>query len=146
MSVVRKNYHCDLWWHHVFIFLCNDEDFFIKTCSLTSAIDRFVILWWSKEVKDSAKVKFMKTLVTAVALCGCEAWTLSKQLEKKIFAVERRCFCRLHGIQWRDHRTNASVLEEVRKKEDRGINVRRNNSSTTRVIPSILCAIYSLFV
>ncbi|XP_071486585.1 uncharacterized protein [Diadema antillarum] len=42
-------------------------------------------------------------------------WTLSKNLEKKIAAFEMRCFRRLLGIHWHDRRTNASVLEDIRR-------------------------------
>ena len=58
----------------------------------------------------------MKALVTSVALYGCESWTLSKNLEKKIAAFEMRCFRRLLGIHWRDRRTNGSVLQEIKGK------------------------------
>ena len=73
-------------------------------------------IWKCREVREKTKIQLMKALVTAVALFGCETWTLSKQLKKKISAFEMRCFRRLLGVHWREHRINASVLEEIRRK------------------------------
>eukprot|EP00794_Sanderia_malayensis_P013516 gene13516-biopygen10785 len=82
----------------------------------TSQMAKLNHIWKSREVGDKTKIQLMRALVTAVALYGCEAWTLSKQLEKKITAFEMRCFRRLLGIHWRDHRTNVSVIEEIETK------------------------------
>ena len=74
-------------------------------------------IWKCRVVREKTKIQLMKALVTAVALYWCETWTLSEQLEKRISAFEMRCFRRLLGVHWREHRTNASVLEEIRKKD-----------------------------
>eukprot|EP00794_Sanderia_malayensis_P008574 gene8574-biopygen6861 len=90
----------------------------IKTrlAMVTSQMVKLNHIWKSREVGDKTKIQLMRALVTTVALYGCEAWTLSKQLEKKITAFEMRCFRRLLGIHWRDHRTNVSVIEEIETK------------------------------
>ena len=60
-------------------------------------------IWKCIEVREKTKIQLMKALVTAVARYGCETWTLSKQLKKKISACKMRCFRRLLGVHWREH-------------------------------------------
>ena len=62
------------------------------------------------------KIKLMHSMITSIALYGCESWTFTKQLERRVNAFEQRCFRRLLGIAFRDHRTNASVAEEISAK------------------------------
>ncbi|XP_072163222.1 uncharacterized protein [Diadema setosum] len=84
----------------------------------TALLAKMNHVWRSREVREKTKIELMKALSTSIALCGCESWTLSKNLEKKIaaFEIHCRCFRRLLGIHWHDCRTNASVLEEIRRK------------------------------
>ena len=82
----------------------------------TTQMAKLIHIWKNREVVDKIKIQLIKALVNAVALYGCELWTLSKQLEKKIAAFEIWCYQQLLGVHWRDHHTNESVLEEIRVK------------------------------
>ena len=74
-------------------------------------------LWSSRNILLPTKFKLMHSLITSIALYGCEAWTYSVLLEKRIEAFEMRCCRRLLGISWKDHRTKfESVRSEIRKK------------------------------
>jgi len=51
-----------------------------------------------------------------VALYGAETWTLKKADMKRMTAFEMTCYRRMLRISWRQHRTNASVLDEVARR------------------------------
>ena len=54
----------------------------------------------------------MRSLVTSIFLYACESWTLTAELQRRIQAMEMRCYCRILRISYKDHVTN----EEVRAK------------------------------
>ena len=43
----------------------------------------------------------MRSLVTYIFLCACESWTLTAELQRRIQAMEMRCYCKdtTHPIQ-----------------------------------------------
>ena len=47
---------------------------------------------------------------------GCEAWTINKDMEKRIDALEMWLYRRLMKIPWTEKRTNESILNELGKK------------------------------
>ncbi|XP_047496437.1 uncharacterized protein LOC125044037 [Penaeus chinensis] len=53
----------------------------------------------------------MHALVISIFLHACETWTLTAELDRKIQAVEMRCYTRILGFSYRVYATN----EEVRK-------------------------------
>ena len=54
----------------------------------------------------------MRTLILSTFLYACESWTLTAEIERRIQALEMRCYRRLLNISYKDHVTN----EEVRNK------------------------------
>ena len=44
---------------------------------------------------------------------GCEAWTISKQAQKKLEAVEMWFLRRMMKISWMTKKTNDTVLKEA---------------------------------
>ena len=57
----------------------------------------------------------MRSLVISIFLYACESWTLTADLERRIQALETRCFRRLLGISYRDHVTNEEVKSRIRQ-------------------------------
>ena len=54
----------------------------------------------------------MRFLVTSSFLYACESWTLTAALQRRIQAMEMRCYRKILRISYKDHATN----EEVRAK------------------------------
>ena len=44
---------------------------------------------------------------------GCEAWTLTAELEKRIRTFENKCYRKILRVSYREHRTNEDILEEI---------------------------------
>ena len=61
----------------------------------------------------SVKKKIVKTIVWSVALYGAETWTLRKEDERRLNALEMWLWRRMEKISWKEKRTNESVLEMV---------------------------------
>ena len=59
----------------------------------------------------------MRSLVTSIFLYACESWTLTAELQRRIQAMEMRCYRKILYISCKDHVTN----EEVRAKFQRAI-------------------------
>ncbi|XP_076067639.1 uncharacterized protein LOC143040432 [Oratosquilla oratoria] len=68
-------------------------------------------IWRDKNICLQSKLKLLHALVLSIFQYICETWTLTAELQRKIQAMEMRCFRRLLGISYTDHITN----EEVRK-------------------------------
>ena len=64
----------------------------------------------------------MRSLVTCILLCACESWTLTAELQRRIQAIEMRCYRKILHISYKDHVTNeevhAKIQEAIRPHED----------------------------
>ena len=54
-----------------------------------------------------------KCYIWSVLLYGCESWTISKNMEEKLKAVEMWLWRKMMRISWTDKLTNEAVLEKV---------------------------------
>ena len=61
----------------------------------------------------------MRTLILSTFLYACESWTLTAEIERRIQALEMRCYRRLLNISYKDNATN----EEVRNRFQNTIGV-----------------------
>ena len=59
----------------------------------------------------------MCSLVASIFLYACESWTLTAEFQRRIQAMEMRCYRKILRISYKDHATN----EEVRAKIKRAI-------------------------
>ena len=55
----------------------------------------------------------MCSLVTSVFLYACESWTLTAELQRRIQAMEMRCYCKILRISHKDPVTNEEVLAKI---------------------------------
>ena len=55
----------------------------------------------------------MRSLVTPIFLYACESWTLVAELQRKIQAMERRCYRKILHISYKDHVTNEEVCAKT---------------------------------
>ena len=51
----------------------------------------------------------------SVFLYACETWTLTVELEKRVQALEMRCFRRFLGISYKNHITNEEVRNRIKQ-------------------------------
>ena len=57
----------------------------------------------------------MRSLVTSIFLYACESWTLTAELQRRIQAVEMRCYRKILHISYKDHVTNEEVHAKIQQ-------------------------------
>ena len=90
-----------------------------RIAQTTAALSRLKIKWRDKNISLASKVKLLRTLILSTFLYACESWTLTAEIERRIQALEIRCYRRLLNISYKDHVTN----EEVRNRIQNAIGV-----------------------
>ena len=64
----------------------------------------------------------MHSLVTSIFLYACKSWTLTEELQRRIQAMEMRCYCKILCISYKDHVSNeearAKIQQAIRPHED----------------------------
>ena len=57
----------------------------------------------------------MRSLVTSILLYACELQTLTAELQRRIQAMEMRCYCKILHISYKDHVTNEEVCAKIQQ-------------------------------
>ena len=57
----------------------------------------------------------MCSLVTSIFLYACESWTLTAELQRRIQAMEMRCYHNILHISYKDHVTNEEVRAKIQQ-------------------------------
>ncbi|GFO24360.1 hypothetical protein PoB_005086500 [Plakobranchus ocellatus] len=70
----------------------------------TSALTKLKTIWKIRNIALSSRVRLLHTLVISMFLFSCETWTLASDLEKRIKALEKKCFRRLLGTSHNQRR------------------------------------------
>ena len=84
-----------------------------RIAQTTAALSRLKIIWRDKNISLASKVKLMRTLILSTFLYACESWTLTAEIERRIQALEMRCYRRLLNISYKDHVTNEEVCNRI---------------------------------
>ncbi|PIK46132.1 endonuclease-reverse transcriptase [Apostichopus japonicus] len=84
-----------------------------RIAQTTSAITKLKLIWKDRNITLRSKIRLMRSLVTSIFLYACESWTLTADIERRIQAVEMRCFRRLLNISYRDHISNQEVRNRI---------------------------------
>ena len=87
-----------------------------RIAQATAALTKLKPIWRDNNISLGSlgsKVKLMHSLVISIFLYGCESWTLTAELEKRMQAFEMRCFRRLLNISYKDHVTNEEVHRKI---------------------------------
>ena len=61
------------------------------------------------------KIRLLRSLVISIFLYACESWTLNADLQRRIQAMEMRCYRRLLNISYTEHITNVEVSNRIER-------------------------------
>ena len=102
-----------LWWVSVYqLFLCHcrhhpgllywtpAHNGIINTTWCDSTCLYHLALYWS--ISLSSKIRLMRFLVTSTFLYACESWTLTAELQRRIQAMEMRCYHKIQCFSYKD--------------------------------------------
>ena len=65
------------------------------------------------QLSIDTRKRTLQCYIEPILMCGCEAWTIHKQIQKKLGAVEIWFLRRMVRIPWKAKKTNEEVLKEV---------------------------------
>ena len=86
-----------------------------RIAKTTAALAKLKPIWSDKNISLRSKIRLMRSLIMSIFLYACESWTLTAEIERRIQAIEMRCYRRLLGITYRDHITNEAVKSQIRQ-------------------------------
>ena len=61
----------------------------------------------------SSKIRLIRYLTMSIFLYACETWTITAGIDRRIQALDMRCFRKLLGISYRDHITDEEVNARI---------------------------------
>ena len=86
-----------------------------RIAQATAALTRLKPVWIDKSISLSSKIRLMRSLVTSIFLYACESWTLKAELQRRIQAMEMRCYRKILHISYKDHVTNEEVCAKIQQ-------------------------------
>ena len=86
-----------------------------RAAQTMAALARLKIIWKDKNIRIKHKIRLMRALVMTIFLYACETWTLTAELQRRIQALEFRCFRKILGISYKDRVINEHVRETIVK-------------------------------
>ena len=81
----------------------------------TAALTRLKPVPNDRSISFSSKIRLMRSLVKSIFLYACELWTLTAELQKRIQAMEMRCYRKILHISYKDHVTNEEVRARIQQ-------------------------------
>ena len=86
-----------------------------KIAQTTAALTRLKPVWNDRSISLSYKIQLTHSLVTYIFLYACESWTLTAELQRRIQAMEMRCYHKILHILYKDHVTNEEVHAKIQQ-------------------------------
>ena len=81
----------------------------------TAALTRLKQVWNDRSISLSSKRQLMHSLVTSIFLYACESWDLTAEIQRRIQAMEMRCYCKILCISYKDHDTNQELYAKIQQ-------------------------------
>ena len=97
----------------------NDEgskpDTLSRIAQTTAALTRLKPVWNDRTISLSSKIRLMRSLVTSIFLYAHESWTFTAELQRRIQAMEMRCYRKILHISYKDNVTNEEVHAKIQQ-------------------------------
>ena len=86
-----------------------------RIAQTTAALTRLKPVWNDRSISLSSKIRLMRSLVTPIFLYACESWTITAELQRRMYAREMRCYRKVLRISYKDHVTNEEVRAKIQQ-------------------------------
>ena len=87
---------------------------FVKAKDMLMALGT---IWKSKEISLMSKLAILRTCTFSTALCACEAWVVTAEIQRRILAFERICYRKVIRIGWKQNIRNEELYDRIHLKE-----------------------------
>ena len=81
----------------------------------SAALTRLKPVWNDRSISPSSKIRLMSSLVKFIFLYACDSWTLTAKLQRRMQAMEMRCYHKILHISCKDHVTNEEVRAKIQQ-------------------------------
>ena len=86
-----------------------------RIAQATAALTRLKPVWIDMSISLSSKIRLMRSLVTSIFLYACDSWTHTAELQRRIQAMEMRCYRKILHISYKDHVINEEVCAKIQQ-------------------------------
>ena len=86
-----------------------------RIAQTTAALTMLKPVWNDRSISLSSKLRLMRSLVTSIFLYVCESWILTAELQRRIQAMEMKCYRKISHISYKDHVTNEEVRAKIQQ-------------------------------
>ena len=83
-----------------------------------TAFRRMKNLLTNSRLSVQTRVRAIKTYVWSTLLYGCETWIVSREMERRLEAMEMWCWRRMLRVGWVERRSNVSILESIQERRE----------------------------
>ena len=80
-----------------------------RIAQTTVALTRLKPVWNDRSISLSCKIRLMRSFVTSIFLFTCESCTLTAERQRRIQAMEMRCYRKILRTSYKDYITNEEV-------------------------------------
>jgi len=91
------------------------QELLVRSAQTSAALTKLKPVWSDGNISLKSKVRLMRSLVLSIFLYACETWTLTADLQRRIQAMEMRCFRKILGISYKDQISNETVRATIRQ-------------------------------
>ena len=84
-----------------------------RIAQTTAALSKLKIIWRVKNISLAFKVTLMRTLILSTFLYARESCTVIAEIDRRIQALEMRCYRILPNISYKDHVPNEEVCNRI---------------------------------
>ena len=81
----------------------------------TAALTRLKPVWNDRSISLSSKIRLMRSRDTSIFLYASESWTLTAELQRRIQAMEMRCYRKILRVSYKDNVTNEEVRAKIQQ-------------------------------
>ena len=80
-----------------------------RAAQTLAALAKLKPIWRDRAINLRSKLKLLRALVLSIFLYASETWTLTAELQRRIQALEMKCYRTILGITYRDRITNDAI-------------------------------------
>ena len=99
---------------------CSKPEILPRITYTTAELTRLKPVWNDRSISHSAKIRLMRSLATSIFLYACELWTHTAELQRRIHAMEMRCYRKILRISYNvtNEKVRAKIQQAIGPYED----------------------------
>ena len=86
-----------------------------STAAYLRALGMLNRVWHSSHISINTKLKLFNSNVKSVLQYGCESWSATDSMRRKLQVFVNKCLRKIHSIFWQDRITNVELLGRARQ-------------------------------